>query len=205
MLQDAGEGEDVLLGSFKLARDEEESTKRNENVTTPRPGPLLAKFRQVSHLQTQKKGRTHAGGEMRETSRERRDDLEGVETCGGDFTVHLDGGEGEGNDKVVAGSNERGHELDGVVVGGLVRDVDDHAEVLGAEEGGDVGLYLLEALLDPGSRLGEVRKALDLPEGSAKSVAEPNGEKQDHSLRQATMNVIERPSSLAEVRTERVP
>lgn len=40
MLEDAAEGEDMLASGVKLAGDEEEPTKRNEDVASPGPGPL---------------------------------------------------------------------------------------------------------------------------------------------------------------------
>lgn len=106
---------------------------------------------------------THARGKVRQAGRERRNNLDWVEARGADLAVHLERCECECGDKVVPLADDGRGERDGASSGGLVGDIDDHAEVLGSQESGHVGLDLVEALLEPRGGLGEVREAVDLP------------------------------------------
>lgn len=40
MLEDGAEGKNVLLRGFELARNEEETSERDEDIATPRASPL---------------------------------------------------------------------------------------------------------------------------------------------------------------------
>lgn len=107
--------------------------------------------------------KTHPSGEVRKSCGERWRLLVRVETRGANLTVHLDGGEGESSDEGGSVANDWRALLQHAVASGVVGDVDDEGEVLGAKEGRDSGLDEVEPLLEPRRSGLKAREPVDLP------------------------------------------
>lgn len=119
---------------------------------------------------TKSKDTTHPSSKVRKSSSKGRRRLEGIQTGRANLTEHLNRRKAETSGEAGSLANERGAKRESAVRGGLEGDVDDHGEVLGHEEGRNVLLDEVEALLEPGGGRSETRKDVELPARRAESV-----------------------------------
>lgn len=100
---------------------------------------------------------------MRQSSRQTRRRLLRVQTSTLDLPVHLYARQRELMNERRSLANERRELVDRMVASSLECSVDDEGEVLGTEEGRDVGADEVETLAEPGDGAGEGRVDVELP------------------------------------------
>jgi hypothetical protein len=101
---------------------------------------------------------------VRKSSSKGRRRLERIQTSRANLTEHLNRRKAETSGEAGSLADQGSAKGESAIRRRLVGDVDDHSEVLGHEEGRNVLLDEVEALLEPGGGRSETRKDVELPE-----------------------------------------